>query len=131
MRDQYYQAVTHAGCEVVDPWRRMPSPQPDLMELMTIGRENAKDIDASDESWLPRWSRCGSGTAAEIGYAAARGKWIIGYRGDLRRTGESPHVAVNLMEYFIRQSGEAIVTSLAELTAILKRQLTTRPGARL
>jgi nucleoside 2-deoxyribosyltransferase len=132
MRDQYYQAVTHAGCEIVDPWRRIPSLPPDLTELMAIGRENAKDIDASDGVVASLdGPDVDSGTAAEIGYAAARGKWIIGYRGDFRRTGESPHVVVNLqVEYFIRQSGGAIVTSLTELTATLKRQMSDRPCAR-
>jgi len=129
MRDQYYQAVANAGCDVVDPWRRIPSPQPELTELMAIGRDNAKDIDASDGVVASLdGPDVDSGTAAEIGYAAAHGKWIIGYRGDFRRTGESSQVVVNLqVEYFIRESGGEIVKSLSELTTAVQR----RAGRRL
>ena len=57
-----------------------------------------------------------SGTAAEIGYAFARGKPIIGYRGDVRLAADNEGAVVNLqVEYFIRQSGGCIVRSLAEL----------------
>jgi nucleoside 2-deoxyribosyltransferase len=94
---------------------------------MAIGRDNAKDIDASDGVVASLdGPDVDSGTAAEIGYAAARGKWIIGYRGDFRRTGESPHVVVNLqVEYFIRQSGGEIVTNLGELTTAVQRHAPT------
>jgi nucleoside 2-deoxyribosyltransferase len=128
MRDQYYQAVVEAGCEVVDPWRRTVSARPDREELMAIGRDNAKDIDASDGVVAALdGPDVDSGTASEIGYAAARGKWIVGYRGDFRQTGESPKVVVNLqVEYFIRQSGGEIVRSLEDLTAAVLRR--TRHG---
>jgi nucleoside 2-deoxyribosyltransferase len=131
MREQYYQAVAKAGCEVVDPWRRTVSPRPDRDELMAIGRENAKDIDASDGVVAALdGPDVDSGTAAEIGYAAARGKWIVGYRGDFRRTGESAEVVVNLqVEYFIRQNGGEIVRSLEDLTAAVLRH-TRAPEAR-
>jgi nucleoside 2-deoxyribosyltransferase len=64
-----------------------------------------------------------SGTAAEIGYAAALGKWVIGYRGDFRRTGEDATAEVNLqVEYFIRKNGGAIVHTLRGLGAELKKR---------
>ena len=54
-----------------------------------------------------------SGTAAEIGYAFAKGKPILGYRGDSRISGDNEGALVNLqVEYFIRQSGGDIVTTL-------------------
>lgn len=60
-----------------------------------------------------------SGTAAEIGYAAALGLPCLGLRSDLRRSGE-PGMAVNLqVEAFIVLSGGFIATSLDELVARL------------
>src|SRR5262249_9890307 len=52
-----------------------------------------------------------SGTAAEIGYAFARGKLIVGYRGDFRLSADNEGSIVNLqVEYFIHESGGTIVT---------------------
>ena len=43
-----------------------------------------------------------SGTAAEVGYAFARGKLIMGYRGDFRLSSDNEGAAVNLqVEHFI------------------------------
>jgi nucleoside 2-deoxyribosyltransferase len=47
-----------------------------------------------------------SGTASEIGFAFASGKTIIGYRGDIRLTGENEATMVNLqVQYWIEESG--------------------------
>jgi nucleoside 2-deoxyribosyltransferase len=63
-----------------------------------------------------------SGTAAEIGYAFARGIPIVGYRGDLRLGGDNDGAIVNLqVEYFVRASGGTIVTRLPEITGALRR----------
>jgi nucleoside 2-deoxyribosyltransferase len=57
-----------------------------------------------------------SGTAAEIGYAFARGKLIVGYRGDFRLSADNEGSIVNLqVEYFIRESGGAIVSRYEDL----------------
>ena len=57
-----------------------------------------------------------SGTAAEIGYAFARGKRILGYRGDFRLAADNVGSIVNLqVEYFITAGGGEIVTTLAAL----------------
>ena len=54
-----------------------------------------------------------SGTASEVGYAFARGKRIVGYRGDFRPAAENEGCTVNLqVEYFIRASGGTIVTKI-------------------
>jgi nucleoside 2-deoxyribosyltransferase len=46
-----------------------------------------------------------SGTASEVGYAFALGKLIIGYRGDIRLTGENEATIVNLqVQYWIEES---------------------------
>ena len=63
-----------------------------------------------------------SGTAAEIGYAFARGKRIVGYRGDFRLAGDNEGAVVNLqVEYFVRASGGTIVTRLADVARALRR----------
>jgi hypothetical protein len=56
-----------------------------------------------------------SGTAAEIGFAAALGVRCFGLRTDLRESGE-PGVSVNLqVEHFLVASGGSLCTSLAQL----------------
>jgi nucleoside 2-deoxyribosyltransferase len=62
-----------------------------------------------------------SGTAAEIGYAFARGKLIVGYRGDFRLSADNEGSTVNLqVEYFIRESGGTIVDRYEDLEASLR-----------
>ena len=57
-----------------------------------------------------------SGTAAEIGYGFAKGKKIVGYRGDLRLSSDNEGAIVNLqVEYFIRASGGTIINRLVDL----------------
>ena len=68
-----------------------------------------------------------SGTAAEIGYACAKDKPILGYRGDFRLSADNEGAMVNLqVEYFIRASGGDIVASLADALAKLET-LVIRP----
>ena len=57
-----------------------------------------------------------SGVAAEIGYACALGKKILGYRSDFRITGDNTAAAVNIqVEYFINKSGGVIVREIPDL----------------
>lgn len=68
-----------------------------------------------------------SGTAAEIGYAFARDKAIVGYRGDFRLSADNEGAVVNLqVEYFIRESGGQIVTMLRDLPKALAALRTAR-----
>ena len=67
-----------------------------------------------------------SGTAAEIGYAFALGKLIVGYRGDSRVSADNEGGVINLqVEYFIRQSGGTIVNRYEDLAPSL---LSLHPG---
>ena len=51
-----------------------------------------------------------SGTASEIGYAYAKGKPMVGYRGDFRLSSDNEGGVVNLqVQYFILTSGGSIV----------------------
>ncbi|HEX9677276.1 nucleoside 2-deoxyribosyltransferase [Nitrososphaera sp.] len=61
-----------------------------------------------------------SGTASEIGYAYARGKIIVGYRGDFRLTGENEAAMINIqVQYWIERSGGRIVRTLLNLLSAL------------
>jgi len=65
-----------------------------------------------------------SGTAAEIGFAYAIGKRIVGYRSDFRMGGDNEGAIVNLqVEYFIRQSGGTILPTLAAIISELTKLL--------
>jgi nucleoside 2-deoxyribosyltransferase len=69
-----------------------------------------------------------SGTAAEIGYAFARGKLIVGYRGDFRLSADNEGSTVNLqVEYFIRASGGTIVERYEDLGPSLRALAVSGP----
>lgn len=56
-----------------------------------------------------------SGTAAEIGYAAAKGLTCFGLRTDMRCTGDLRATVNVQLEWFIRSTGGTIVNSLTDL----------------
>jgi len=78
-----------------------------------IGAKNAAMVDASDMVLaVLDGTDVDSGTAAEIGYAFARGRPILGYRGDFRLSADNEGSIVNLqVEYFITASGGKIIAS--------------------
>jgi nucleoside 2-deoxyribosyltransferase len=86
-----------------------------------IGHNNRSAIDRCDLVFaVLDGTDVDSGTAAEIGYAFAKGKKIIGYRGDFRLSADNDGSTVNLqVEYFIRQSGGQIIRKLADLAGAL------------
>ena len=60
-----------------------------------------------------------SGTAAEIGYAAALGTPVVGLRTDLRLTGDNAATMVNLqVEFFLTAVCTDIESSIAELRRV-------------
>jgi nucleoside 2-deoxyribosyltransferase len=142
-RDALLPAVRAAGIEPLDPWsdpsassefaaaHSLPAGDRRLQVLLTlnrrIGEENARMISRADGLFaVLDGADVDSGTAAEIGFAAARGKPIVGLRLDIRRTGDNEASIVNLqVEYFIATSGGGIrrelgsaVTLLAELLGV-------------
>lgn len=90
------------GAARVEAWRALN---------MEIGKGNVAAIDRCDAMLaVLDGVDVDSGTASEIGYAFARGKRIVGYRGDFRSAAENEGCTVNLqVEYFIRASGGTIV----------------------
>lgn len=129
-----------AGFEVLDPWD-LPAELLEVFELpkdssvrrarladtnRAVGRRNAELIrDAHGVLAVLDGTDVDSGTAAEIGYAAALGKPIVGLREDLRITGDNEATLVNLqVEWFIVDSGGSLTTDLdaaiSALTALLR-----------
>lgn len=87
---------------------------------LEVGARNAEAIEAAQLLIAQLdGQEVDSGTAAEVGYAAALGRPCLGLRTDVRDSGE-PGMAVNLqVEAFIAQSGGFIAGSLDELVARL------------
>ena len=81
-----------------------------------VGRSNTASIDESGAVFaILDGVDVDSGTAAEIGYAYARGKRVYGLRTDFRLAGDNHGSIVNLqVQYFIEASGGRVVTTLAE-----------------
>jgi nucleoside 2-deoxyribosyltransferase len=63
-----------------------------------------------------------SGTASEIGFAAALGKPIVGLRLDTRQAGDNEGAVINMqVEYFIGAGGGRIVGSIGQASSLIKR----------
>jgi nucleoside 2-deoxyribosyltransferase len=110
-------ALAGAGFTPIDPFALEPAAG------ATIGETNVRALDGADVVLaVLDGPDVDSGTAAEIGYAFARDKPIVGYRSDLRRAGEHDGVVVNLqVEHFIRASGGSVVDRLDDVPAALAR----------
>jgi nucleoside 2-deoxyribosyltransferase len=120
--------LVRRGYQVVDPFKLT---DPDRIRAITgmataearrlawcelnreIGQTNQSALDNCDGVVaILDGTDVDSGTAAEIGYAFARGKPILGYRGDFRLSSDNEGATINLqVEYFIRASGGDIVSS--------------------
>lgn len=128
--------VRSLGYQVVDPFALAPQDEIEAIARLPaleaqrqawrllnrrIGETNMRAIDACDLVLATLdGADVDSGTAAEIGYAFARGKRILGYRGDFRLAADNAGSTVNLqVEYFVCASGGEIVTSLDALRARL------------
>jgi len=107
-----------------DAWRKL-NPK--------IGRKNQLLIDECDAILaVLDGTDVDSGTAAEIGYGFARGKPILGYRGDFRLCADNEGGIVNLqVEYFIRASGGDIINKIEALPTAIKKLTARRsvPGS--
>ena len=97
-----------AGAERVKAWQALN---------VEIGKLNQDHIDSSDIVFaVLDGVDVDSGTASEIGYAYARNKRIVGYRGDFRLSADNEGGVVNLqVEHFIRASGGTIIRELSGL----------------
>lgn len=96
---------------------------------LELGRANCASIDQVEGVFaILDGVDVDSGTAAEIGYAFARGKYVAGLRTDFRLAGDNPGSIVNLqVQYFIETSGGKVVTEVDDFV-VLARQFAKRLG---
>jgi nucleoside 2-deoxyribosyltransferase len=130
--------VKRLGFEVIDPWVLTDQAKIDAVLKLPYGQDRRDawrrlnpEIGGNNRAGIDRADMVlavldgvdvDSGTAAEIGYAFAKGKPILGYRGDFRLSADNDGSIVNLqVEYFIRQSGGDIITALANLAPALEK----------
>jgi nucleoside 2-deoxyribosyltransferase len=136
-------ALAALGHDVLDPWSltdqakidavlRMPY-GPDRRDAwqrlnVEIGGNNRAAIDRCDIVFaVLDGVDVDSGTAAEIGYAFAKGKPILGYRSDFRLSADNEGSTVNLqVEYFIRASRGDIITCIDRLPDALAKIASAR-----
>jgi nucleoside 2-deoxyribosyltransferase len=126
-------ALVAAGLEPLDPWMLTPEVDAALAAALVLAdgagrRTNLADVNrriGEANAFLIReadgmlavldGSDVDSGTAAEIGFASALAKPVVGLRTDLRRAGDNDGAVVNLqVEYFVRATGGPIVTDAVE-----------------
>jgi nucleoside 2-deoxyribosyltransferase len=97
-----------AGSARIAAWRKLNA---------EIGQLNQDSIDRCDVVFaVLDGVDVDSGTASEIGYAFAKQKMIVGYRGDFRLSADNEGGIVNLqVEHFIRASGGTIIAKTSEI----------------
>jgi nucleoside 2-deoxyribosyltransferase len=139
--------VEGLGFEVLDPWTLTDAAKIGAVQSMgygpakreawrtlnlEMGATNRAAIDAADAVVaVLDGTDVDSGTAAEIGYAFAREKLIVGYRGDFRLSADNEGSIVNLqVEYFVRQSGGTIVERYEDLGPSLRALAASGPPGR-
>jgi nucleoside 2-deoxyribosyltransferase len=137
-KDVIVREVTRLGYQPLDPWELTPQSQIDAVTALPYGTErrdawrkldhviggnNRAAIDRCDLVFaVLDGTDVDSGTASEIGYAFAKGKPILGYRGDLRLSSDNEGTIVNLqVEYFIRESGGTIIGRFADFADALAK----------
>jgi nucleoside 2-deoxyribosyltransferase len=126
------------GHTVLDPWKLTDGKKIDRVRAMPYGAARRRKWAALNRAIgannMRAIARCDmvfavldgvdvdSGAAAEIGYAFALGKPILGYRGDFRLSADNEGSTVNLqVEYFIRASGGTIIRCAKDLSAALSQ----------
>ena len=136
--------VKGLGYEVLDPWSLTDTRKIEAVQCMPPGPERReawrtlnRELGATNRAAIDRahgvvaildGPDVDSGTAAEIGYAFARGKLIVGYRGDFRLSGDNEGTTVNLqVEFFIHESGGTIVNRYEDLGPRLRPLRATAP----
>ena len=115
--------------EAVDPWELTHAAEFSAAAragelprfVVEVGRRNAVAIDgcALLVACLDG-QEVDSGTAAEVGYAAARGVRCLGLRSDLRQAGEKGAVVNLQVQAFIEMSGGSIAGTVDELVGQIR-----------
>jgi nucleoside 2-deoxyribosyltransferase len=136
---ELFERIRAAGLEPIDPWkhRGVPAKLRAARQLppgagrreafpavkRCVGEDNAEKIEQADGVLaILDGVDVDSGTASEIGFAAALGKPIVGLRLDIRQTGDNEGAAINMqVEYFIDTSGGKVVRSIGRANALISR----------
>jgi nucleoside 2-deoxyribosyltransferase len=130
--------ISRLGHDVLDPWQLTDHRKIEAVRRMPYGperrdawRELNTEIAANNRAAIERCDLVvavldgvdvDSGTACEIGYAFAKAKLILGYRGDYRLCADNEAAIVNLqVEYFIRESGGDIIMRITDLESALAK----------
>jgi nucleoside 2-deoxyribosyltransferase len=127
--DHVYLPALRAVVTPVDPWALTTAQEVAEARAAGRARDFALEIGARNAEAIRTCTllaahldgqEVDSGTAAEIGFAAALGVRCFGLRTDLRESGE-PGVSVNLqVEHFMVASGGGVSTSLDQLVEQLR-----------
>lgn len=128
-------AVSGCGAEVLDPWQASAAAFADAFALPEGPARDAavraanREAGATNERLVRACTAVlavldgvdvDSGTAAEIGFAAALGRPVVGWRSDLRLAGDNAQSLVNLqVEHFLT----SVHTDLDEALAALRGHL--------
>jgi nucleoside 2-deoxyribosyltransferase len=137
MYEKMIPALEKAGFKIINPWKLADEKKIFEINQMDYGMEKKKAWEKMNTEIARKNTEAieecqgmiavldgpdvDSGTAAEIGYAAALGKPVVGYRGDFRLAGDNEGAMINLqVEYFIRKNGGKIAASLQELIYALE-----------
>jgi nucleoside 2-deoxyribosyltransferase len=126
-----------AGFEIFDPWKLTEAVKIDFVKRLPYGPAKRYawerlnfEIASNNVVALNQCdgvvavldgSDVDSGTAAEIGYAFAKNKPIVGYRGDFRLSGDNEGSTINLqVEFFVSKSGGSVVSTFSEISEALR-----------
>lgn len=141
MYSELIPAIKEAGVETIeDPWALTPAAEVEAVMAMPYGEErkeawihlnrkiasrNVEAIKRSDSLIaVLDGVDVDSGTASEIGLAFGLCHLVLGYRGDFRLAGDNEGAVVNLqVEYFIRESGGSIESSVEDLAKAIHRHV--------
>jgi uncharacterized protein (DUF952 family)/nucleoside 2-deoxyribosyltransferase len=133
-------ALLAAGFSILDPWATgrdlvtTAGRDADQATLNSaLGAANAELITRSTAVFaVLDGTDVDSGTAAEIGFASALGRPIVGLRTDFRMAGDNPAALVNLQVlHFIHATGGSFATRLDEAVTALCELVAPDAGARI
>lgn len=131
LSEALHPALWSAGFSVLDPWEAgrtllAASGDTELSALNSaLGAANAALIRRAEAVLaVLDGSDVDSGTASEIGYAAALGRTVVGLRTDFRMAGDNPATPINLQVlHFIEASGGAFAATLETAVSALRARM--------
>jgi len=144
LRSQLMPVLQKTGHTIIDPWSisadlaaklQLAMANSNLSQVKASLRSINQEICRRNENALRECDamiavldgqEVDSGVAAEVGFAYALGKRVLGYRGDFRLSGDNIGAKVNLqVDGWIDLSGGAIFSTVEELA---KGTAGIRPG---